>query len=78
MNEIKVKKVENKHELKDFLSVPKRIYANCSQYVPDFESDIVDSFNPKKNAGLSFCDLQPFIACKGYEAVGRIVGIVNH
>ncbi|MBP3789479.1 MAG: N-acetyltransferase [Prevotella sp.] len=78
MNEIKVKKVENKHELKDFLSVPKKIYANCSQYVPDLESDIVDSFNPKKNAGLSFCDLQPFIAYKGNEAVGRIVGIVNH
>jgi len=78
MNEIEVKKIENKHELKDFLSVPKKIYANCSQYVPDLESDIVDSFNPKKNAGLSFCDLQPFIAYKGNEAVGRIVGIVNH
>ena len=43
------------------------------------DSDIQDTFDKKKNAGLDFSDIQPFIA---YDAegrvVGRIAGIINH
>jgi GNAT superfamily N-acetyltransferase len=78
MSDIKVKKVISRRDLHDFLSVPKTIYAGCSQYVPDLKQDIVNSITPQKNAGLSFSDLQAFVAYKGDKPVGRIVGIVNH
>lgn len=78
MSDIKVKKVISRRDLHDFLAVPKTIYAGCSQYVPDLKQDIVNSITPQKNAGLSFSDLQAFVAYKGDKPVGRIVGIVNH
>ncbi len=79
MGVVKVKKVETKHEMDDFVKFPGSLYANCPYYVPDLESDIRETFDPKKNAGLEFSDIQPFIAYneKG-ETVGRITGIINH
>ncbi len=78
MNEIIVKKVASKKELDDFIHVIDIIYQNCPQYVPDFESDVKDIFDSRKNSGLEFSNVQPFVAYQGNKAVGRIVGIVNH
>ena len=35
-----IKKVNNKRLLNDFIRLPRRLYANCPQYVPDLDSDI--------------------------------------
>lgn len=78
MDEIIVKKVSSKKELDDFIHVVDIIYQNCPQYVPDFESDVKDIFDSRKNSGLEFSNVQPFVAYRGEKAVGRIVGIVNH
>ncbi|MBR6715626.1 MAG: N-acetyltransferase [Prevotella sp.] len=78
MDEIIVKKVASKKELDDFIHVVDIIYQNCPQYVPDFESDVKDIFDSRKNSGLEFSNVQPFVAYQGNKAVGRIVGIVNH
>jgi len=78
MDEIIVKKVSSKKELDDFIHVVDIIYQNCPQYVPDFESDVKDIFDSRKNSGLEFSNVQPFVAYQGNKAVGRIVGIVNH
>ncbi|HJH70044.1 MAG TPA: N-acetyltransferase [Bacteroidaceae bacterium] len=79
MNEISIRKVSTKKELKDFVQLPYKLYAGNSCYVPDLESDIYNVFNPSQNSGLEFTDIIPFIA---YDAqgnvVGRIVGIINH
>ncbi len=64
--------------MKDFVCVPKRIYSHCAQYVPDMERDIPSLFDSKKNSALEFSDIQPFIAYRKGEPVGRVVGIVNH
>lgn len=73
-----VKKVETKREMDDFVSLPRRIYKDCPQYVPEMDSDVRDTFDAKKNSGLEFSDIQAFIA---YDAqgkpVGRIAGIIN-
>lgn len=62
----------------DFVRLPLKLYAGNPCYVPDLESDIYDTFNPAKNAGLEFTDIQPFLARNDHgEAVGRIVGIIN-
>lgn len=65
--------------MNDFIQLPHRLYANCPQYVPDLDSDIRETFDPHKNAGLEYSDIQPFVAYdeKG-ECVGRIAGIINH
>lgn len=76
-DEIKVVKITRRKEMKDFLRLPEKIYRNIPQYVPDFESDVRGAFSVKTNPGLEFSDIQPFVAYRGKEPVGRIVGIVN-
>ena len=79
MNKIQVKKVETKREMNDFVRLPRELYAGCPYYVPDLEMDIRETFDPRKNAGLEFSDIQPFIAYDADgKAVGRIAGIINH
>lgn len=79
MRTVNVKKVETKREMDDFVAFPSRLYETCPYYVPDLETDIRETFDPKKNAGLDFSDIQPFIAYdKNGTTVGRITGIINH
>lgn len=79
MNKVKVFKISSKRMMDDFVKLPRRIYADCPQYVPDLDSDIRDMFNPKKNAGLENAEIQGFVAYdeKGV-CVGRIAGIINN
>ena len=62
----------------DFVHFTRVHYAHCKQYVPELERDVRDMFNPKKNAGLEFTDIQPFVAYRDGKVVGRIAGIINH
>ena len=78
MDRLSVKKVETGHEMDDFVRFTRRHYAHCPQYVPDLERDVRHTFNPRKNAGLEFTDIQPFIAYRGGVPVGRIAAIINH
>lgn len=79
MAKISIKKVETKREMDAFVRFSRKLYAGNPYYVPDLESDIYDTFNPARNAGLEFTDIQPFLAYDGQgEVVGRIVGIINH
>lgn len=78
MKNVTVKTVSTKSELRDFVRLPRRIYAHYPCYVPDMESDVRDTFSPQKNAELESSDIQPFIAYADGEPAGRIVGIVNH
>ena len=78
MSMLSVKKVETRQEMDDFVRFTRAHYAHCPQYVPDLESDVRDTFNPKKNAGLEFSEVQPFIAYRDGKPVGRIAGIINH
>lgn len=62
----------------DFIRFSEELYAECPYYVPDMESDIRDTFNPAKNAGLDFSEMQPFVAYdRQGKPVGRIAGIIN-
>ena len=79
MDKIQVKKVETKREMNDFVRFPEKLYAGCPYYVPDLEMDVRETFDPRKNAGLEFSDIQPFIAYNADgKVVGRIAGIINH
>ena len=79
MNEIDIRKVSTKKDLRDFVQLPYKLYAGNSCYVPDLGSDIYNVFNPSQNSGLEFTDIMPFMAYDAQgNAVGRIVGIINH
>ena len=79
MNKVEVVKADTKKTMNDFVALPRYIYKDCSQYVPDLDMDVRATFDPKKNAGLEFSDIQPFVAYNSEgECVGRIAGIVNH
>ncbi len=78
MNIVNVKKVLTKREMDDFVKFPEKLYTNCPYNVPDLEMDVRDTFNPRKNAGLEFSEIQPFVAYDSAGNVtGRIVGIIN-
>ncbi len=79
MKNIRVKKVETKREMNDFVRFAAQLYAGCQYYVPDLNMDIIDSLNPKKNVGSECSEIQPFIAYNAAgKTVGRIAGIINH
>ena len=74
---VRVIPVRSRREMNDFIDIVYRIYKDCPQYVPDLESDIREFFDVKTNPGLEFSDVQAWVAYRGEEAVGRIVGIIN-
>lgn len=77
MKAVNVVKVNGRAQMNDFLSVTRHIYQDSKQYVPDLRKDVRELFDPKKNPGLEFSDIQPFVAYQEEKPVGRIVGIVN-
>ena len=78
MKEIIVKEADTRKAMNDFVALPRRLYAGNAYYVPDLDSDVRATFSPKRNAGLEFSDIQPFVAYNSRgECVGRIAGIVN-
>ena len=70
MGTIHVKRVETKREMDDFVQFTNDLYEGCPYYVPDLDMDIRETFDPKKNAGLEFSDIQPFIA---YDDSGKAI-----
>ena len=77
MSQIEIREIKGCNDLHDFICVTNQIYHNCSQYVPDLAADVRVLFDSDKNPGLTFSDVQPFVAYRNGRAVGRIVGIVN-
>lgn len=77
MSQIETREIKGRNDLHDFICVTNQIYLNCPQYVPDLAADVRALFDSDKNPGLTFSDVQPFVAYRNGRAVGRIVGIVN-
>lgn len=78
MKTLKVVSVHTGKTLRDFIEFPKKLYASCEQYVPDLDSDLRDMFDPRKNKGLSFSELEGFVAYdENDKPVGRVVAIIN-
>ena len=74
---VEVRKVTCRRNMDDFVRLPRMMYHDVPQFVPDLERDVVDFFCRKNNPGLEFSDVQHFVAYRNDVPVGRIVGIVN-
>ena len=74
---VEIRKVTCRRNMDDFVRLPRMMYHDVPQFVPDLERDVVDFFCRKNNPGLEFSDVQHFVAYRNDVPVGRIVGIVN-
>jgi len=61
----------------DFLNIADKIYGGYAQYVPDMRSDVRAMFASKDASDQKTSEIQPFVAYRGHEVVGRVVGVVN-
>lgn len=77
MGNVCIKTVSTRRDLEKFIKFPITLYAGNGQFVPEMANDVRDSFNPNKNHGLSFTEVQAFIAERDGKVVGRIAGIIN-
>lgn len=75
---VEIKKVETKAELKQFIRFNYELYKDNPYSVPDLLEDMLDTFNPKKNAAYEFCEADYFLALREGQIVGRVACIVNH
>jgi len=73
-----IKKVVSKKDLKDFITMPARLYRNDPYWVRPLDMDMFAKFNPKKNPFFEHAEVQPFIAVENNKIVGRIAGIINY
>ena len=69
---ISIQKVTTKAELKKFIRFNYELYKNNPYSVPDLYDDMLNTFNPKKNAAFEFCEADYFLAYRGDEIVGRV------
>ncbi len=75
--DITIRTAKTKKEMRRFVRFSWELYKDCPYAVPDFLEDTLDTFNPKKNPALSFCEAEFFMAFRGDEMVGRVAAIIN-
>ena len=76
--EIIVKKVCSRSDLWKFIHLPAKIHRNHKNWIPPLYSDEWEFFSEKKNKAFGYSDVILLLAFKGKNAVGRVMGIINH
>lgn len=75
---IEVREVSGKKALKSFIYLPEKLHRNHVGWVPPVYADEREYFNPKYNRSFDHCETVLYLAWCGEQAVGRIMGIINH
>lgn len=68
---------ENKRQVRRFVELPFRIYADCPQWVPPLNVDAYNQLNRKKHPFHEHSDVEFFLAIRDGRDVGRIAVIEN-
>ena len=74
---IEITAVEGGSELRNFIDLPWRIYAGYPRWVPPLKKEVRHMLDPRKHPFWEFSERILFLARRGSETVGRIVGIVD-
>ena len=77
-NEIIIKEVKTKSELRRFVQFGIELYEGNPYYCPPIFFDEVNTFDPESNPALEVCDFILYMAYRNGKNVGRIAGIINH
>ncbi len=76
--DVNIQPVITRRELKKFIYLPEKIHKDHKTWLPPIYQDEWAFFNPKKNKAFGYCDTVLYLAYRGQEPVGRIMGIINH
>jgi hypothetical protein len=74
---ITLKEVTTRHELKEYIHLPGKIYSSYSNWVPTILQDEWAFHNPKQNLALNKNETIKFLAFSNEKCVGRIMGIIH-
>ena len=74
---IKVKKVESKKNVKDFVMFPFELYKDCEYWVPPIINEEIDAMDMNKNPVFKNAEAEFYLAYKDNKIAGRIAAIVN-
>lgn len=74
---IEIVAVEGGSELKDFIELPWRIYADYPNWVPPLKKEVRRMLDPRRHPFWEFSERILFLARRGSETVGRIAGIID-
>ena len=74
---VTIKEVVTKKDIKTFVRFPHSLYKGNPYYVPPFEADEVNRFNPKKNESYDECEVKCFLAYRDEKVLGRIAAIIQ-
>ncbi|CAL2104335.1 conserved protein of unknown function [Tenacibaculum sp. 190130A14a] len=74
---IHVKEIQNKKEMKLFVTFPFSIYKNNSSWVPPIIKDELETFDQSSNPVFEHATARFFIAYKNDKIAGRIAAIIN-
>ncbi len=75
MTSVAVRPVGNRRDLQRFIEYPYRRYRNDPHWVPPLRVSERARFDPRKNPFFQHARIQPFLALRNGEVVGRIAGI---
>lgn len=74
---IEIVTVERKSDLKDFIDLPWKIYAEYPKWVPPLKKEVRRMLDAGKHPFWEFSERILFLARRGSETVGRIAGIID-
>jgi len=77
MTGIEIIAVEGGSELRDFIDLPWRIYADYPNWAPPLRAEVRRLLDPRKHPFWEFSERVLFLARRGSVTVGRIAGIVD-
>ena len=77
MNDIDIKKVTNRQELKHFIQFYYNLYRDCPQAVPFLYSEEMNTLRNDRNAAFECCEADYFMAYRNGKPVGRVAAIIN-
>ena len=75
---IKIRQVNNRYVLNQFIRFPHLLYAGNPFWVPPLDFSERNTFSRNKNPAFEFCDAKLFLAYSNGQISGRIAGIINH
>jgi len=78
MTSAEIKPIEGKHDFREFIRLPWKLYDKSSMWVPQLLMDRKKLIDREKNPFYAHAEAEFFLAKAGGRAVGRIGAIVNH
>jgi hypothetical protein len=74
---IEIVAVEGGPELKDFIDLPWKVYAQYPNWVPPLKKEVRRILDPRRHPFWEFSEGILFLARRGPKTVGRIAGIID-